>query len=360
MKKIIPYLLLLCCIGLILALSLQINNLNSRLNQIESLKNDTQKTVETVDYKVDSSISQVYNKVSGSVVTVISDSGSGSGVIYKVNGREKYIVTNHHVVEGSQGFNIILATGETIEAQLVGSDPYFDLAVLKMESDQELKPIALGDSSLVQVGETVMAIGSPNGQNFAGSLTVGVISGKDRVIEVDVDNDRRPDWDMVLLQTDAAINPGNSGGALVNLAGELIGINNMKIVRNTIEGIAFSIPVNEVINVVKQLETSGKVIRPEFGIAGRNMEELHQLNAYSRQFSLPQIEKGVFISNVMQQSVALEMGIQVGDVITEINDKKVDNFKELRQALYGLVVGEELKVKVFRNGNIETLIGTVR
>ena len=184
------------------------------------------------------------NKVADSVVGVTNlqtvrdiwsssettkETGTGSGVIYKKQDGKAYIVTNHHVVEGAQELDITFDDGTKAEGRLIGSDMWTDLAVIEIDATDVKAVAEFGDSDALKRGETVIAIGNPLGLGFSGSVTLGVVSGKDRSIPVDFNEDGIVDWYADVLQTDAAINPGNSGGALMNLAGQLIGINSMKI-----------------------------------------------------------------------------------------------------------------------------------
>ena len=192
--------------------------------------------------------------------------GTGSGVIYKNEDGIAHMVTNHHVIDGASGIEVTLSDGSIVEATLVGSDIWTDLAVLEMDGAEVQAVAQFGDSDALKQGETVIAIGNPLGLDFSGSVTTGVVSGKDRAVPVDLDGDGQEDWQAEVLQTDAAINPGNSGGALVNLAGQLVGINSMKIATSAVEGIGFSIPINSAMPVISSLEENGEMIRPSMGI----------------------------------------------------------------------------------------------
>ena len=194
------------------------------------------------------------------------ETGTGSGVIYKKQGDKAYIVTNHHVVEGAEELEITFDDGRKTEGKLVGSDMWTDLAVIEIDAKLVKTVVEFGDSDALKRGETVIAIGNPLGLGFSGSVTVGVVSGKDRSIPIDFDENGTVDWYADVLQTDAAINPGNSGGALINLAGQLIGINSMKISEATVEGIGLAIPINLAIPIIEQLEKHGEVNRPTMGV----------------------------------------------------------------------------------------------
>lgn len=193
---------------------------------VDTLQETIVSTEREVVYLGDLDITDVVEEVSPQVVGISNLNryeqlqGNGSGIIYKVEDSTVYIVTNHHVIENASIVHISYSNGSVSRAELVGSDVYTDLALLKTQVDFTVEAARLGDSSLVEVGEVAIAIGSPLGLSFQGSTTKGIISGKDRILGVDLDNNGSEDWDMVLMQTDAAINPGNSGGPLINALGE--------------------------------------------------------------------------------------------------------------------------------------------
>ncbi len=282
--------------------------------------------------------------------------GSGSGVVYKIENNQAFIVTNHHVVEGANQLEVTLADGSKVEAQLVGSDIWTDLAVIAMDAKNVTTVAEFGDSEVLKVGETVIAIGNPLGLEFYGSVTKGIVSGKDRSVPVDLNNDGTSDWTTEVLQTDAAINSGNSGGALVNIAGELIGINSMKIASSTVEGLGFSIPINSAIPIITELERSGEVKRPTMGIS---LMDLTDVPAYYQQNTLrtpEEVTTGVVATEVVRGSAAEKAGLQQYDVIVEMDGAKIENSIDLRKHLYNeKEVGDTLKLKVYRQGKLEEL-----
>lgn len=203
-----------------------------------------------------------------------AEAGTGSGVIYKKENGRAYIVTNHHVVAGANRIEVSLSDGKKIPGKILGSDVVTDLAVLEVDAKHVKKVIEIGDSTKVRRGEAVIAIGNPLGLQFSGTVTQGIISANERIVPVDLDQDGHYDWQVEVLQTDAAINPGNSGGALVNEAGQLIGINSMKIAAKEVEGIGLAIPVTRAVPVISELEKRGKVSRPYVGIELRSLNEI--------------------------------------------------------------------------------------
>ncbi|TQR20046.1 S1C family serine protease [Psychrobacillus vulpis] len=284
------------------------------------------------------------------------EAGTGSGVIYKKEGGKAYVITNYHVVEGAKKLEVTLADGTKVEANLVGSDIWSDLAVLEIDDAGVESVIEFGDSDALKQGETVIAIGNPLGLEFYGSVTTGVVSGKDRAIPVDLNEDGVEDWQAEALQTDAAINPGNSGGALINLAGQLVGINSMKISESTVEGMGLAIPVNSAIPIIEDLEQNGKVNRPSMGVTLidlTNVPAFHQRDT----LKLPEeVTTGVVIDEVVPNSPAETAGMKSYDVIVEMDGKKIENTIDLRKHLYNeKEIGDQLKVKVYRQGKLVEL-----
>ncbi len=281
------------------------------------------------------------------------EAGTGSGVIYKKVDGKAYVVTNNHVIQGANQIEVTLADGEKVEAKLLGTDIWTDLAVLEMDASKVTTVAEFGNSEALKQGETVIAIGNPLGLDFSGSVTTGVVSGKERAIPVDLNGDGQEDWQAEVLQTDAAINPGNSGGALINLAGQLIGINSMKISQATVEGIGLAIPINSAIPVIEDLERYGEMKRPAMGVTlvdVTNVSAFHQRET----LKLPEeVSTGAVIDQVLGKSPAEIAGLEKYDVIVEMDGEKVENIIELRKHLYsGKEIGDELEVKIYRRGQL--------
>ena len=283
----------------------------------------------------------------------LTTASEGSGVIYKVENGYAYIVTNNHVISGSQELEVLMADGTREKAELIGADKWTDLAVLKIKADKVTTVAEFANSDEVKAGQTAIAIGSPLGTEFATSVTQGIVSAKDRSVPTDVDGDGKQDWVVTAIQTDAAINPGNSGGALVNAAGQVIGINSMKISKSSVEGIGFAIPSNEVVSIINQLEKSGKVIRPVLGIS---MVDLTSVSSQGRQqLALSNdVKEGVVVADVQENSSASKGGLKQYDVITEIDGKAITGVQTLRKALYSKTVGSSMEVTYYRNGQKQT------
>jgi len=327
---------------------------------------------EQVNVNVSTQITDIVDSVSPAVVGVTniqrqsdfwqqsetSEAGTGSGVIYKKDDDYAYIVTNHHVVEGADVLEVVLNDDTSLDAELLGSDLFTDLAVLRVDGETIDTTIEMGSSENLKVGEPAIAIGNPLGHMFAGSVTQGIISGKQRTIPQDFNQDGRPDWQAEVIQTDAAINPGNSGGALINIEGQLIGINSMKISQNIAQGIGFAIPVDAAIPVIEELEETGSVTRPYLGVEIYSLEEVPKVE-WKNTLKLPDsVEGGVYIWSVEPLSPADQAGLERLDVITEFAGKPVMDILDLRKSLYQeLEIGEEVDIVYYRDGErLETTV----
>lgn len=284
----------------------------------------------------------------------LETSSEGSGVVYKVDGDTAYVVTNNHVIDGADAINIIMADGTQVEAEVVGSDPWTDLAVLEISSDVVTTVAEFGDSDSLKVGEPAIAIGSPLGSEYATTVTQGIISGLDRSVPVDIDGDGTSDWVANVIQTDAAINPGNSGGALLNAAGQVIGINSMKVSSDEVEGMGFAIPSAEVQTIIAQLEENGEIIRPELGVSMVDLNRV-SLDYQSQNLQLPDdVDGGVYIAEVVAGSAAEAAGLQADDVVVEFAGEAVTDSASLRQVLYQQESDASVEVSFYRNGELQT------
>ena len=273
-----------------------------------------------------------------------TSAASGSGFIISEDG---YILTNHHVIEGSSSISVSMYDGSTYDAALIGSDESNDIAVLKIEAE-DLVPVVLGSSDALNVGDTVVAIGNPLGE-LTFSLTVGAVSAKDRAVTLS------SSVTMDLIQTDCAINSGNSGGALFNLYGEVIGITNAKYSSGSsgeasIDNIGFAIPVNDVMPIVESIIEKGYVSTPYIGVSISDVSE--EAQAYG-------IPAGAAIREVVEGSPAAEAGIRAGDVITAFNGVEITGSAGLGDAVDGCQVGDTVGVTVYRQGASTELTLTV-
>ena len=257
--------------------------------------------------------------------------GTGSGFVIDRNG---FILTNNHVVEGADRIRVKLADGEEYDAEVAGLDPKTDLAVIKIKGAEELHPLTLGNSENLEVGTWVVAIGSPFG--LEQTVTQGIVSGKGRVIGSGPYDD--------FIQTDASINPGNSGGPLVNMKGEVVGINTA--INPNGQGIGFAIPIDMAKSIIPQLEEKGSVTR---GWLGVGIQELTP--ALEKSFGLKD-QGGVLVADVFKDSPAEKAGIEPGDVITLFDGKKVPEAKDLSRVVASTPVGKTVEVTLVRNGDV--------
>ena len=281
----------------------------------------------------------------------------GSGIVYDYQQGEVYIVTNYHVIEGSQRINAIFANGANVEMTLVGFDENYDVALLKATTDFDVEPFTHGSNDLLKKGEYAIAIGSPIAKDFAGSVTFGVISGKDLLLSVDSDNDGIYDADMVLLQTDVAMNVGNSGGALVNLNGELIGLNTLGLAGSNVQGMNFAIPINELAYIVEQLMENGIIERGYLGISGEDVATLENYEKSYLGLNL-ELNEGYLIKVVETDGPAYNAGLQVNDIIIDINGQSVSDYTQIRDMLYNLKPEDTIEITYLRN-NVEEACSVV-
>jgi serine protease Do len=320
-----------------------------------------------VSVDVSSQVTKAIDKVSDAVVGIVNiqeanfwsqggEAGTGSGVIYKKENGKAFIVTNHHVVENASELEVSLKDGTRVPAKLLGSDVLMDLAVLEIDAKHVKKVAEFGNSDTVKPGEPVIAIGNPLGLQFAGSVTQGIISGTNRTVEVDLDQDGTPDWNAEVLQTDAAINPGNSGGALVNIQGQVIGINSMKIAQEAVEGIGFAIPINTAIPVISDLEKYGQVRRPYMGVELRSLSDISSYHLQATLHLPKDVTEGVAVIQVVPMSPAAQAGLKQFDVIVALDDHKIRDVLDLRKYLYTKKsIGDTMKVTFYRDGKKHTV-----
>ena len=283
------------------------------------------------------------------------ESGSGSGVIFKKDGDNAFIVTNYHVIEGADEIEVSLDSGERTTAELIGGDALSDLAVLRMDSSYATSVLSFGDSSSLRAGEEVIAIGNPLGLDLSRTVTQGIVSAVDRTVSVTTS---AGEWELNVIQTDAAINPGNSGGALLNTAGQVIGINSLKISDDGVEGLGFAIPSNELVPIINEIIETGSVQRVYLGVGLMSISEVPTM--YLQRLNIP-VEEGVIITSVEAGSAAAEAGLETQDVIVKIDGETVANSTELRKYLYSnLEVGDQATIEFYRNGELKSAKVTLK
>ena len=311
---------------------------------------EVEKSVKTVTVTESDSLSESIDKIYDAVVYIESSKnnnaiGSGSGFVYKVDDKYGYILTNEHVISGSTEVEITNIKGDTAKATILGSDEYSDIAVLRIDKKEVLKVASLGSSKETKLGDTVFTVGSPLGKDYIGSVTKGIISGKDRTITTS------SKYVVEVLQVDAALNPGNSGGPLVNINGEVIGINSLKLSQEQIEGMGFAIPIEYVKTIAEKLEKGDTVDRPLLGITMSDIGSAYQLYKYGIRID-SDVEEGAVVVEVSKDSPAEKAKLQKGDVILSIDGVKIKNVAHLRSELYKHQIGDTIKVEYLRNNKI--------
>ena len=347
-----------------------------QLNQKQETNTQNNTTITQTAVKNENSTTKAVDKVKDAVVSIITYSANsqnglfgygesdtdtnteqvssqGSGVIYKKDGEYAYIVTNTHVINGAKKVDIRLADGTKVPGEIVGTDTYSDIAVVKISSEKVSAVAEFGDSSQLTVGETAIAIGSPLGSEYANTVTQGIISSLNRTVSLKSEDGQA--ISTKAIQTDTAINPGNSGGPLINIQGQVIGITSSKIATNggnSVEGLGFAIPSNDAIKIIEQLEKNGKVTRPALGIQMVNLSNLSTTDL--QKLKLPDsITSGVAVRSV-QSNMPANGHLEKYDVITKVDGNPITSATELQNALYSHSVGDEMTITYYRNGKEET------
>lgn len=316
----------------------------------------TEKVIKDVTVTETDTIKSSIEKVYDATVMIESYRGSkligtGTGFVYKKVGDKGYILTNHHVIENSDAVKVKNIEGQSVEAALLGSDEYADIAVLSINSEAVLQVAEIGDSTKLELGDTLFTVGSPLGSEYMGTVTKGILSGKDRTITVNVAN---TGFMMEVLQTDAAINPGNSGGPLVNINGEVVGVNSLKLVEDEIEGMGFAIPIEMAMSSAEKLEKGEKISRPLLGVSLIDMDNAYALYRYGIKVD-EDVTFGAVVASVEDNTPAATSKLQKGDVIIEVNGTKIKSVAHFRFVLYKYSVGDEIIVKYNRSGKEKTV-----
>lgn len=331
-------------------------NLNNESTKAyKSVKDSVVSVINLQNRQSSSSIYSLFGQSSGqSSSGKLQTVSEGSGVIYKKSGGSSYIVTNNHVVSGSNALKVIMSNGKEVSAKIVGTDSTTDLAVLRISAANVKTVASFGNSNDIAAGQDVLAIGSPMGSEYANTVTKGIISAKNRTIRA-----KSGAAATSVIQTDAAINSGNSGGPLINMAGQVIGINSMKLASDTngsnVEGMGFSIPSNEVVRIINQLVKNGKITRPSLGVGLIDLSSVSQ-DQQSSVLKLPSsVTKGAVVMTITDGGAAKNAGIKKYDVITKIGNKSVTDVSSLRTALYKYKVGQSAKITYYRNGKAHTV-----
>ena len=279
---------------------------------------------------------------------------TGSAFVYKTDDNYGYLLTNYHVIDGADSVTLTMSDDTEAEATVLGGDEYLDLAVLRVDRSNVSMVANIGTSEDMNLGDTVFTVGTPMGEEYRGTVTSGILSGKDRMVSVSVSNGNSNDWVMRVLQFDASINPGNSGGPLLNANGEVIGICSLKLVDNEIEGMGFAIPIEYAMNHIESLENGEEISWPVLGVSMVNVSDT--ANLYRNGINIDRnITEGVVVVQAERGSGAYEAGLTTGDVITAIDGKKVEDSAYLRYELYQHQAGDTIEITYIRDGREHTV-----
>ena len=299
---------------------------------------------------------EIVKQTKDAVVSIELMNGSnveatGTGFVYKKGLNKAYILTNEHVVDGVN-VRITNSQGETIDAKVLGQDKKLDIAVLEIDSKYALKTLALGDSKKINVGEEIFVIGSPLSKKYSGTITKGIISGTNRIVPIDLDDQEETLFEGI--QFDAAVNPGNSGGPLLNMDGEVIGICTMKFIRTEIEGMGFAIPINQAKKVIDDLEQGKEIIRPELGIAMTEVSNTAEINNHNLKIDNDKYQTGIVVLSVKEKSSAYKK-LKKGDIITQVDETPISETDDLKKILLTHQKGDTIQVKIIRNDKSKTI-----
>lgn len=332
----------------------------------QTVNNITKKEVTVTDEGIADAVDKLYDATV--IVKVGSNnqvSGWGSGVVYKTDDNYGYILTNHHVIDDAKTIVVEFSDGSEASATLVGSDEYSDIAVVKIPSNKVIAVAEIGKSEDLRVGDTVFAIGTPVSLEYSFTVTRGILSGKNRLVEMTSSssnygsifgNNTGDTWYMNLLQIDASINSGNSGGPLANCNGQVVGITNSKLSSSysstSIENMGFAIPIEDALSVAELVESSGSsnAKKPTLGISMTTIE-----GASYNGITLPDsITTGAVVAEVMDDSNASRAGLKKGDVIIKFNNKDIEDYRHLKYYLYKCNIGDKVSVTYIRDGKEKT------
>jgi serine protease Do len=304
-------------------------------------------------------IADAVEKVYDSVVVVSTYKGStlaasGTGFVYKEDGDKAYILTNYHVIEAGNKVTVTFTNGKVVETTIVGHNQYSDIAVLSVNSKDVISVASIGSSKDARVGDTMFTVGAPLDSTYSWTVTRGILSGKDRMVQVSLSNSASGDYVMKVLQTDASINSGNSGGPLCNSNGEVIGITSLKLVSSGVEGMGFAIPIEDAVATATSIMNGEKTETPYIGISMVDLATAYYQQNYYDIIKNSNLTKGVFVVSVEKDSPADKAGLKDNDIITKINDTDISSMAYLRYELYQHKVGETITITYYRDGKTST------
>ncbi len=311
-------------------------------------------------------ISDAVEKAYDAVVTVNTykdEKGisSGTGFVYKIDGKIAYILTNNHVIDNGDKVYATFTNGKKLETTVVGSDIYSDIAVLSVKASDIISVMEIGSSKTMRVGDTVFTVGAPlDSIAYSWTVTRGILSGKDRLVEVSLSSTNISDYVMSVIQTDAAINSGNSGGPLCNSNGEVIGINSLKLISSGVEGMGFAIPIEDAVDFAEKIIEGKAITKPFLGISMVNVSDAMYYRQYYSAINESGMTTGVYVATVDKNSAAAKGGLEAGDIITKIEGKEVTNVAYLRYLLYKHEVGDTIKITYKRDGKEKSATVTLK
>ena len=313
----------------------------------------------TTSELVETSISTSVDKVYGSTVIILAykdgkQVSTGTGFVYKKDKNKAYIMTNNHVIDKADSVEVEFNDkDEKIKAEIIGGDAYSDIAVLTIDVDKVEDVVELGHSEGLKLGDTIFTVGSPMGITYKGTVTKGIVSGKERMIEVSVSNSSSTDYYMNVIQIDAAVNPGNSGGPLCDVSGKVVGIISLKIVQDEVEGMGFAIPIEDAMEYAKAIEEGGEVERPYIGISMVDLTQEYYL--WQNRIVIPEgVDEGIAVMEVVKGSPADKAKLEKGDIIVKLGGSDTGSLAEFRYELYKHKVGDKLEVTYYRDGKKKT------
>lgn len=330
------------------------------ISSVGGFSNDVNTSVTVNDNGIGAGINKVYDATvyienyKGDKVNV-----SGTGFIYKKDSGKAYILTNYHVVGDNTSLKVTLSDDKKVDAKYVGGDQYLDIAVISINSSSVKQVAKLGSSSKAILGDTVFTVGSPVGDEYRGTVTRGILSGKDRLVAVSVSGGTE-DYVMRLLQTDAAMNPGNSGGPLCNANGEVIGMNSLKLVKNEVEGMGFAISIEDILAHIDTFEKGDAIKRPYLGISMVNLNNKDAVSYYGLSKKIDtKLEKGVVVESV-QKGTSADGKLEIGDIVVKVDRKDVDNMAYFRYELFKHEVGDKVTLTIERDGKLKDVVITLK
>mgnify|MGYP004504718565 CR=1 FL=1 len=309
----------------------------------------------------DSGIADAVDKVYDSVVVVNTyvngeAYASGTGFVYKIDGNTAYILTNNHVINNASDVYVTFTDGSIVQTKIVGSDVYSDIAVLSVGKENVKSVAEIGSSDDLRLGDTVFAIGAPIDNAYSWSVTRGIVSGKDRLVEVELSSGNTKTQMVVnTLQTDAAINSGNSGGPLANANGEVIGITSIKLASSSIEGMGFAIPIENALDIANELISGKEVERPYLGVYMLDITNAYYSREYYSLVKEANVTKGVVVTEIEKKSSAALAGLENNDIITKVDGNEISSSAYLRYYLYKHKVGDEMSLTIIRKNKEMTI-----